>query len=116
MKTRLFLLQAVHTLVTLLALSSLVPMAVYAWTGEGLNLALWALCLPLGILSGLLLNDGRCVLQDLARKWSGQHEGWARDILLLPERWALNLVPATTPFFALVIGALCMRLVLDFLP
>ena len=111
---RLFLLRLVHTLVFAVCVATLLPFAVYAATGEGRQLALWALTPPIGVFIGLLLNRGSCILQTLARRWTGTPDGlWARDIFCLPESWAVRVVRVMLPLFVLAIGAVGGRLLVE---
>jgi len=108
----LFLLQFVHTIVFVVCLASLLPMGWYAASGQGAIWALWALLPPLGVFVGLVLNRGRCILQTLARRMRGVAKidpRWVRDILILPESWALKVVPVMLPVFVLVIVAAAIR-------
>ena len=84
----------------------------YAASGHGAVWAIWALLPPLGVFVGLVLNRGRCILQTLARRLRGIEESdphWVRDILFLPESWALKVVPVMVPVFVLVIVASAFR-------
>lgn len=105
----LFLLKLVHTLVFVFAIGSLIPVASYALTGQGLAAALWALLLPLGIFIGLQLNGGTCILQTWAKQLIGINEGWARDVFFLPESWAIRTVAVMVPVFFAVVGAAAVR-------
>ena len=110
--SRLFLLQLVHTIVFIVCIATLVPMGWYALSGEGLGLAFWALMPPLGVFIGLQLNGGRCILQTLAREMTGVDRDdprWVRDILFLPESWALRVVKVMVPVFVLVVGSAAVR-------
>jgi len=97
----LFLLQAVHTLIVVVCVAGLAPMVFYALTGEGLVIALGALALPVIVVIGLLLNRGTCILQTLGKRMTGTTDGWARDVLFLPESWALKVVPVMVPVFVI---------------
>lgn len=108
----LFLLQLVHTVVFVVCVASLVPMGWYAASGQGAIWAAGALLPPLGVFVGLLLNRGRCILQTLARRMCGIADTdprWVRDILILPESWALKVVPVMLPVFVLIIAAAIVR-------
>ena len=110
--TPLFLLQLVHTLVFAVCIATLGPLGWYALSGQGQTLALWALLPPIGIFVGLQLNGGRCILQTLARRWSGVAEDdprWVRDILFLPESWAVRVVRIMLPVFVITVGAAGVR-------
>ncbi|MDF1767643.1 hypothetical protein [Maricaulis sp.] len=110
--SRLFLLQLVHTMVFIVCIACLLPIGWYAASGDGAVWAIWALLPPVGVFLGLLLNRGRCILQTLARRMRGIEETdsrWVRDILFLPESWALRVVPVMVPVFLLVIVASASR-------
>ena len=51
-----------------------------------------ALALPIFIIVGIGLNGGECLLQTWAKQLRGVEEGWARDIYLLPEWFAHQVV------------------------
>jgi hypothetical protein len=111
---RLFLLRFTHTLVFAICVATLIPFTAYATTGEGRQWALWALIPPVGVFIGLMLNGGRCILQTLARRWTGTPDGlWARDIFFLPESWAVRVVKVMLPIFVLAIGAVAGRLAVE---
>ncbi|MBR9825116.1 MAG: hypothetical protein GYB36_04840 [Alphaproteobacteria bacterium] len=105
----LFLLQLVHTLIFIAALSTLLPLGWYALTGQGERVAIYVLLVPVAIFIGLMLNQGTCILQSWAKRLTGTQTGWARDILFLPESWALRVVPVMLPVFVVVIAAAGVR-------
>ena len=107
MAAALFTLRLVHTLIVIACVSMLIPLYHYALTGEGALWAALALIAPMGVLIGILLNGGTCILQTLACRMTGRTEGWDRDVFFLPESWAVKVVPATVPVFTLgVLGSL----------
>lgn len=111
----MLLLRVVHTLVLVICIASLLPMGWFAVTGLGRSWAIWALLPPVGVFVGLLLNRGRCILQTLARRLERvpiDDPRWVRDILWLPEAWALRVVPVMLPVFVLVIGAALIRAIM----
>ena len=111
MAIALFALRLVHTLIVVVCIAMLVPLAHYALTGNGGRWAVLALLPPLGILIGILLNRGTCILQTLACRMTGRTEGWERDVFFLPESWALKVIPVMVPVFSVVVlGALARRL------
>ena len=109
---RLFILKLVHTLIFIAAIGTLIPFTWYAATGRQGEFAGWAALLPIGILAGIILNRGSCILQSWAKQLEGREEGWARDVFFLPESWAVRTVPVMIPVFALAIGAALLRFLL----
>lgn len=108
----LFLLQLVHSVVFIVCVATLVPMGWYVLSGQGQTLAFWSLLPPIGIFVGLQLNGGRCILQTLARRMSGVAEDdprWVRDILFLPERWAVRVVKIMLPVFVVIVSGAVIR-------
>ncbi|XBQ16796.1 MAG: hypothetical protein ABL308_02725 [Oceanicaulis sp.] len=106
----LFVLQVFHTLVFIAAISCLAVLWVYALTGRLARLAPWALGFPVAIFAGVMIN-GECVLQTWAKRLSGIEEGWARDILFLPEAVALSTIPVCVPVFAVTLLVVAARFI-----
>ena len=107
MAAALFTLRLIHTLIVIACVGMLIPLGHYALTGNGGRWAILALLPPLGILVGILLNRGTCILQTLACRMTGRTEGWERDVFFLPESWALKVIPVMVPVFSVtVLGAL----------
>tara|TARA_R110000868_G_scaffold45045_3_gene149862 strand:- start:2055 stop:2459 length:405 start_codon:yes stop_codon:yes gene_type:complete len=108
----LLLLQIVHTLIVAGCIACLGMITLYAVTGIGPWLALIAILPPAGVGAGLLLNRGECIMQVWARELAEIETGWARDVLFLPESWALKVVPALLPLFLLAGGGMLVRFAL----
>lgn len=101
----LLILQVFHTLVFIVCIGALLPLAGYAVTGRGLALAAWSLVPPVIVFIGLMLNGWTCILQTWAKRLTGTEDGWARDVLFLPESWATRVVRVMVPVFIIVVGA-----------
>jgi hypothetical protein len=106
----LFLLKLVHTAVFAICLACLGAIGVFALSGHGRTLALWALVPPVLVFIGLQLNRGECILQTWARRLTGQTDGWARDVFWLPESWALRTVPVMLPVALVLLAGMALRL------
>ncbi|MGJ3231953.1 MAG: hypothetical protein ACFE0P_09155 [Oceanicaulis sp.] len=104
----LFALQLLHTLVYAAAIGCLAVLWIYALTSRLARIAPYALGFPVAIFAGVLIN-GECVLQTWAKRLSGVEDGWARDILLLPEALALSTIDICVPVFALTLLAAAAR-------
>lgn len=104
----LFILQLVHTVVWVIAVTMVIGLAAYVLTGRFARFVPWALAFPVLIFIGILIN-GECILQTWARELSGIEEGWARDILFLPEPVARATMPVCVPAFALIGSAAAWR-------
>ena len=104
----LFILQLVHTVVWVIAVTMVIGLAAYVLTGRFERIVPWALGVPVLIFIGILIN-GECILQTWARELSGIEEGWARDILFLPEPVARATMPVCVPAFALIGSAAAWR-------
>ncbi|MGY6532609.1 hypothetical protein [Glycocaulis sp.] len=97
----LFILQLVHTIVWVTSVAMVIGLAAYVLTGRFERFVPWALGFPVLIFIGILIN-GECILQTWARELSGIEEGWARDILFLPEPVARATMPVCVPAFAVI--------------
>ena len=91
------MLQLVHTLIYGGAWACLAGLWVYALTGRLERALPVFIAAPVLIGVGLALNGGECVFQTWAKTLSGVEEGWARDILILPEALVLGTVSITAP-------------------
>ncbi|KAA5803793.1 hypothetical protein F1654_08315 [Alkalicaulis satelles] len=105
----LFAIQLAHFLIYVAALAMLAGMAVYALSGRLARYIPLFLGYPLAILAGYLANGNRCILQTWARALTGVEDGWARDILFLPEIVAVNTMAVCIPVFVLAALAVIAR-------
>ncbi|WP_421789526.1 hypothetical protein [Hyphobacterium sp.] len=111
-EAELFWLRLIHTIIFAACLVALGVLIVFAVSGLWRSAAVWALIAPFAILTGLILNGGRCVLQTRAQKLLGLHGRWARDIFFLPESWAIRVVEVLAPPFTLAVVGTLTRLAL----
>lgn len=105
----LLILQIFHTIIFVVCIGALLPLGAYALTGEGMVLAIYALIPPVLVFIGLFLNGWTCILQTWAKRLTGITDGWARDVLFLPESWATRTVQVMVPVFVVVVGAAALR-------
>jgi len=97
--TLLHILIAVHTLVALVSMASLIYLPYAAVKGHSPardRFLLFALLWPLANLILIAANGMVCPMQSWAQDLSGEHTRWVRDIYFVPERW-LGTVPWTYP-------------------
>jgi hypothetical protein len=103
-------LMAAHTAVVLVSISAIAYAlwrGLTGWAGAADPWLLAALAWPAVIGAGLALNRGQCVMQSWARRLSGVDGGWARDMLWVPETWAVRIPQVFTPPYLVAVG-LCV--------
>jgi hypothetical protein len=110
LKMRLFLLQAVHLAIVIACVWAIAYLLYRGAAGGGGGWLAVAAAMPGAIGIGRYLNGVECILQSWARQWQGVEKGrWARDILWLPERWAMRIPSTFTPLYLLGLGLVAGR-------
>lgn len=105
----LFAIQLAHFIIYIAAMAMLAGMAAYALTGRLERFMPVCLGFPLVILAGYLANSNQCILQTWARSLTGVEEGWARDIVFLPEIVAVNTMRVCIPVFMIAAAGVTAR-------
>lgn len=107
---RLFILQAVHLVIVVACVAAIAYLLYRGAVGGGGAWLVAAAVAPGAIGLGRFANGVECILQTWAREWQGIEKGrWARDILWLPERWAMAIPSVFTPLYLLGLGLVIGR-------